>query len=225
MALAVLHSFLIFRLLKGERFACSPTWRRHCYSSIFYNFTPFSWLDNLASWNFIVNTNFRNNNYNYNDYNYQSYQFLLLCANNSLTEFIWFQAEYEVTNTILYIEIKVQLKLLIVSLFNFSLISFWIHGTPMTKGHVTHKKFFGKLLAQVTFQIKKVTFAIRKVTCQNDFPNRESRLFNLESLFGKVTCESQRVTCASRFPKWESDFGKLKSLPNTLSRVKTMGRE
>ena len=32
-----------------------------------------------------------------------------MCANNSLTEFNWFQAEYEVTNTILFIEIKVQL--------------------------------------------------------------------------------------------------------------------
>ena len=40
----------------------------------------------------------------------------------------------------------------------------------MIKGHVTHEKFFGKLLSQVTFQIKKVTFPIRKVTCQNDFP-------------------------------------------------------
>ena len=46
-------------------------------------------------------------------------------------------------------------------------------GALCVKGHVTHEKFFGKLLAQVTFQIKKVTFPIRKVLAKTTFPNEK----------------------------------------------------
>ena len=74
----------------------------------------------------------------------------------------------------------------------------WTHLCLKAMPHM--KSFFGKLLAQVTFQIKKVTFSIRKVTCQNDFPNWESRLPNWESNLRKS--ESNLRKSLSEMWKW-----------------------